>query len=229
METPRASGLVVAAGSSHRMGFDKITARFAGRPLLARSLAAFEDCAVIGPCALVCAEDRVAEFRTLAAPFKKFRAVVPGGAERSDSVLRGLAALEEFSPDLVAVHDAARPLVTPPLIAAVVDAAAQWGAAAAAAPVSDSIHRAGPGGRLEEPVPRARLWAMETPQVAGFADLRLAITSAKAAGQPLTDEVAALIACGIFPHPVPHPGLNFKITYPRDLTLAEAVLATTPR
>ncbi len=229
MKIPQASGLIVAAGSSRRMGFDKIVAPLAGRTVLAWSLAAFQDCPEIGPCALVCAVDRISEFQAVAAPFKKFRAVVAGGPERSDSVLNGLAALEEFSPNLVAVHDAARPLATPALISAVVSAAAQWGAAAAATPVSDSIHRADAGGRLEETVSRTRLWAMETPQAAGFADLRRAIVSEKSASRVLTDEVAALIAAEILPHPVSHPGLNFKITYPRDLVLAEAVLTSATR
>jgi 2-C-methyl-D-erythritol 4-phosphate cytidylyltransferase len=217
----RVSGLIVAAGASRRMGFDKITAPLAGRPLLVWSLAAFEACGAIGQSVLVCPESRIDEFSALAEPFAKFRLVVPGGAERAESVLNGLSALEAFSPDLVAVHDAARPLVTPSLISAVVAAAAEYDAAVAAEPVSDTLHRAGAGGFLAETVSRDHLWAMQTPQVAGYSVLRRAIE----AGRTLTDEISALILAGIRPKPVFHDGLNFKVTFPRDIALAEAVLA----
>ncbi|MEI6072020.1 MAG: IspD/TarI family cytidylyltransferase [Verrucomicrobiae bacterium] len=220
-----ASGLIVAAGASRRMGFDKITALLSGRPLLAWSLAAFEACEEIGPSVLVCPESRREEFAKIAAPFPKFRRVVSGGTERAESVLNGLSALEEFSPVLVAVHDAARPLVTPALISAVVAAASESGASAAAVPVSDSLHRAGPGGHLSETVSRDHLWAMQTPQAAGYSVLRDAIQSERSAGRALTDEVSALIRAGLRPHPVGDGGLNFKVTYPRDIALAEAVLA----
>ena len=217
----RVSGLVVAAGSSRRMGFDKIMAPLGGRPLLAWSLAAFGSCAHIGPCALVCPESRLDEFGAVAAAFPKFCRVVPGGAERAESVLNGLLALEAFAPTLVAVHDAARPLVTPSLISAVVAAASESGSAAAAEPVADTLHRSGPGGLLAETVSRDCLWAMQTPQVAGYSELLLAIKS----GEALTDEISAMIRAGHRPKPVSHGGQNFKVTFPRDIALAEAALA----
>ncbi|MCX6969131.1 MAG: 2-C-methyl-D-erythritol 4-phosphate cytidylyltransferase [Verrucomicrobia bacterium] len=227
----RASGLIVAAGASRRMGFDKITAPLAGRPLVAWSLAAFEACDDIGPCVLVCAESRVAEFTALAAPYKKFQTVVPGGSERAQSVLNGLRALGPQGPALVAVHDAARPLVTPAMISRVVAAAAEWGAAVAAEPVSDSLHRAAGADHLVETVSRNNLWAMQTPQVAGLSALREALETARSSGRDITDEISALIQAGFRPRVVPHGGFNFKITFPRDLLLAEAVVNSpdTPR
>lgn len=206
------------------MGFDKITAPLAGRPLVGWSLAAFEACDAIGACVLVCAESRLAEFEALAAPYKKFRAVVAGGAERPDSVVNGLAALEECSPGLVAVHDAARPLVTPAILSLVVAAAEKWGAAVAAEPVADSLHRAAADGHLVETVSRQGLWAMQTPQVAGLAALRASLDAARAAGETVTDEVAALIRSGTHPQAVFHGQPNFKVTFPRDIPIAEAVL-----
>ncbi len=220
----RASGLIVAAGASRRMGFDKTTAPLAGRPLVAWSMAAFEACDDIGVCALVCAESRLEEFVTLAAPYKKFQLIVPGGTERMDSVMNGLQALEVRGPALVAVHDAARPLVTPALISRVVASAAEWGAAVAAEPVSDSLHRAAGAGHLVETVSRESLWSMQTPQVAGLTALREALESAKASGRAVTDEISALIQAGARPRAVFHGGLNFKVTFPRDLSLAEAVM-----
>jgi len=224
IQSIRASGLIVAAGSSRRMGFDKATALLSGQPLVTWSLAAFEACEDIGPCALVCAESRLEEFTAIAAPYKKFRCIVPGGAERSDSVRNGLMALAPWSPTLVAVHDAARPLVTGELISQIVSAAAEAGAAVAAEPVGDSLHRASTGGRLVESVPRDGLWAMQTPQVAALATLLDAIEAARANGVPLTDEVAALIQAGLQPKAVFHGRLNLKVTFPRDLALAQAVL-----
>ena len=226
IQTVRASGLVVAAGGSRRMGFDKITAPLAGRPLVTWSLAAFEACDDIGACVLVCAESRLAEFAALAAPYKKFQLIVPGGSERADSVRNGLQALESRSPALVAVHDAARPLVTPKMITQVVAAAAECGAAVAAEPVSDSLHRAAGAGHLVETISREGLWAMQTPQVAGFTALRDALETARVAGREVTDEISALILGGLLPKAVFHGGLNFKVTFPRDLALAEAVLGS---
>lgn len=220
----RASGLIVAAGASRRMGFDKTTAPLAGRPLVAWSMAAFEACDDVGVCALVCAESRLEEFVALAAPYKKFQLIVPGGSERMDSVMNGLQALESRGPALVAVHDAARPLVTPSLISQVIASASEWGAAVAAEPVSDSLHRAAGAGHLVETVSRESLWAMQTPQVAGLTVLREALEAAKTSGKPVTDEISALIQAGARPRAVFHGNLNFKVTFPRDLALAEAVV-----
>ena len=222
----RASGLIVAAGASRRMGFDKVTASLAGRPLVEWAMAAFEACEDIGSCALVCAESRLEEFATIAAPFKKFSIIVPGGAERADSVLSGLQALEPRGPALVAVHDAARPLVTPALISQVIAAAAECGSAVAAEPVSASIHRAAGAGHLVETISRDGLWAAQTPQVAELTVLENALRSSVSDEKKITDEISALIQSGLRPRAVFHGNLNFKVTFPRDLGLAEAVLRT---
>jgi 2-C-methyl-D-erythritol 4-phosphate cytidylyltransferase len=211
------AAILVAAGSSARMGFDKLTAPLCGRSVLEWSLRAFQECPAIDRAVLVCAPQRIAEFTELAAAFPKFRDIVAGGAERSASVLHGLQALASNPPDFVAVHDAARPLVTPALIEKVLAAAETHRAASAAHPVTDSLHRADAAGALTETIPRANLFAMETPQVARH-DLLLAALEAHHAGA--TDEVSALIANGIHPVPVLHGEPNFKITFPSDLALA---------
>jgi 2-C-methyl-D-erythritol 4-phosphate cytidylyltransferase len=180
-------------------------------------LRAFQDCPAIDRAVLVCAPQRIAEFTELAAAFSKFRDIVAGGAERSASVLHGLQALASNPPDFVAVHDAARPLVTPALIQKVLAAAETHRAASAAHPMTDSLHRADADGALAETIPRANLFAMQTPQAARH-DLLLAALEAHHAGA--TDEVSALIANGIHPVPVVHGKPNFKITFPSDLELA---------
>jgi len=220
--THTAAGLVVAAGSSSRMGFDKMTAPLQGRPVVEWSLRAFQQCSEITHGVLVCAPDRIAEFQKLAAPYPKFQHIVAGGSERSASVLNGLSALAPFAPGYVAVHDAARPLVTPALITHILAAARIHQAASAAQRVSDTLHRGDAQGVLLETVPREGMFAMQTPQAAGF-DILLAALQAHLAGS--TDEVSALIASGIHPVVILNDQPNFKITYPQDLALAEALLA----
>ena len=220
--THTAAGLVVAAGSSSRMGFDKMTAPLQGRPVVEWSLRAFQQCSEITHGVLVCAPDRIAEFQKLAAPYPKFQHIVAGGSERSASVLNGLRALAPFAPGYVAVHDAARPLVTPALITHILAAARIHQAASAAQRVSDTLHRGDAQGVLLETVPREGMFAMQTPQAAGF-DILLAALQAHQAGS--TDEVSALIASGIHPVAILNDQPNFKITYPQDLALAEALLA----
>jgi 2-C-methyl-D-erythritol 4-phosphate cytidylyltransferase len=216
--------VIVAAGSSARMGFDKITAPLAGMPVLAWSLHAMQTCPEIDKIVLVCASSCIAELSEIAAGYSKMDSIVPGGEERSASVLNGLLALQAAPNDIVAVHDAARPLVTPGIVSKTIAAAIQHGAASAAQPVSDSIHRSDSGGCLYETVSRAHLFAMQTPQAARF-DLLISALKAHHAGA--TDEVSALIAAGIRPVPVLHGDANFKITYPQDLALAEKMLLST--
>jgi 2-C-methyl-D-erythritol 4-phosphate cytidylyltransferase len=221
--THTAAGLVVAAGSSSRMGFDKMTAPLQGRPVVEWSLRAFQQCSEITHGVLVCAPDRIAEFQKLAASYPKFQHIVAGGSERSASVLNGLRALAPFAPGYVAVHDAARPLVTPALITHILAAARIHQAASAAQRVSDTLHRGDAQGVLLETVPREGMFAMQTPQAAGF-DILLAALQAHQAGS--TDEVSALIASGIHPVAILNDQPNFKITYSQDLRLAEALMAT---
>ena len=220
--THTAAGLIVAAGSSTRMGFDKMTAPLHGRPVAEWSLRAFQQCSEITHGVLVCAPDRISEFQKLAAPYPKFQHIVAGGSERSASVLNGLRALASSAPNFVAVHDAARPLVTPALITQILEAARIHQAASAAQRVSDTLHRGDAQGVLLETMPREGVFAMQTPQAAGF-DILLAALEAHQAGS--TDEVSALIAYGIHPVAILNDQPNFKITYPQDLALAEALLA----
>ena len=217
----KAAAIVVAAGSSTRMGFDKLTAPLAGRPLVCWSLQAIQDCPEISRAVLVCAPERIEEFTAIVRAFPKFSRVVTGGAERSASVLNGLLAHSENPPDFVAVHDAARPLATPALFTQILASAQNLGAASAAHPVADSLHRARPNGLLQQTLPRQNLFAMETPQAARFTDLLAAI---RAHGSGATDEVGALIAAGIHPFPVVHGAPNFKITHSADLPVAEEIL-----
>jgi 2-C-methyl-D-erythritol 4-phosphate cytidylyltransferase len=154
--------------------------------------------------------------------------VVDGGATRAESVANALAAV---GTELVAVHDAARPLVTPALIEGVVATlAADPGAdgAIAAAPVADTIKQAAEEGApraVESTVDRGRLWAAQTPQVFRTEVLRRALAGYPAEAPPATDEAMLVEATGgrVLIHPA--PAENLKVTTPLDLKLAELLLS----
>ena len=222
----RLSVVLVAAGGSRRMGFDKLTADLAGCPVAAWAAAAFEDCAEVGEIVVVTAAGREDEFRVLLAGRSKVRAIVPGGAERHRSVWAGLRATDPTA-EFVAVHDAARPLATPALVTRCLARARAVGAAAAASPVADTLKRVDPAtGLVAGGVDRTDLWAMGTPQVFRADLLRRACEHVLATGETVTDEVSAVERLGA-PVALVDTGEdpNFKITYPRDLALARLVLA----
>jgi 2-C-methyl-D-erythritol 4-phosphate cytidylyltransferase len=224
MSSSTLSAVIVAAGSSRRMGFDKLTASLLGRPLVAHSLAAFDACADVGSIVLVCAGERMGEFEKMAAPFAKVREVVPGGKERVDSVLAGVSALDDAAPAFVAVHDGARPLITPSAISACYAAARETGAAVSAEPVTDTLHRTDAAGLALETVSREHLWRMQTPQIVETAPLKALLLAARDAGAAVTDEISLLLRAGRKARVVENPDWNFKVTYPRDLALAEMLL-----
>jgi 2-C-methyl-D-erythritol 4-phosphate cytidylyltransferase len=134
----------------------------------------------------------------------------------------GLAALPP-EVQLVAVHDAARPLVRPADVGRVVLAARACGAALLAVPVADTIHRAADGWLRETP-PRAECFAAQTPQVFRADWLREALAKAEAAGVRATDDASLVAALGVAVRVVPGDPANLKITRAADLALAEAEL-----
>jgi len=200
------------------MGFDKLMAPLRGVSVLARSLGAFQDTACVDRIVLVCAASRVEEFQALADSFSKLISVVPGGRERKDSVTQGL--LQLAGDGFVAVHDAARPLVTPAMITRCFAAAQGRGAAACGEPATDSMHRVDEHSVATATVPRENLWRMQTPQMARR-DILLAALNQSGS---FTDEVSALVAAGQKVEIVSAGRRNFKITFPGDLLLAEAIL-----
>ncbi|MEI8233078.1 MAG: 2-C-methyl-D-erythritol 4-phosphate cytidylyltransferase [Verrucomicrobiota bacterium] len=218
--------IMVAAGSSRRMGFDKLTADLAGKPVAVHSLLAFEACASVERIVLVTREERVAEFEALGREHgvSKLESVVPGGAERHLSVWNGLQAARAKESDFVAVHDAARPLVTPAVIEACLQTARHHGASACAAPVSDTLKRATVDGAVTGSVERDHLWAMQTPQIFLVELLERAYRQILRRGEVVTDEVSALQALGISVMLTRVDAPNFKITLPGDLDLARLIL-----
>lgn len=213
--------VIVAAGSSRRAGFDKLAALLDGVPVLRRSVDAFVE-AGAAAVVVVCPPSRWEETGLASAAFPIPVLRVDGGAERQDSVAAGLAALPGET-RMVAVHDGARPLVTPAGIRSCLEAAEDTGAAACAHPVVDTLKRADARGySLPEPVSREHLWGMETPQIFNLALLQRAYAHVTEQGLVVTDEVSAVESVGVSTRLV-QVGANLKITLPGDLELAELI------
>jgi 2-C-methyl-D-erythritol 4-phosphate cytidylyltransferase len=209
------------------MGFDKLFAELHGRPVLLWAVASFERCPAITEIVVVLQEKVQAEAESIfeAAGCKKVIRLVSGGSMRHLSVAKGLAETSSTA-DFLAIHDAARPLVQVQEIEAVVQAARQVGAAALAAPVVETLKLADENLRVCGSVDRTRLWAMQTPQVFRRDWLEHAYKRLLEQGGSVTDEVSAVQAIG---HPVQlvqGDACNLKITYPRDLLLAEQLVVS---
>jgi 2-C-methyl-D-erythritol 4-phosphate cytidylyltransferase len=219
------TAIIVAAGSSQRMGFDKLFATMAGKPMIAHSLHAFERASSVNEMIVVAREDRHDEIRNISRTgnFKKVRSITVGGERRQDSVRAGLNRLNSGA-KYVAVHDAARPLITPQQIERVFEQCQICGAATLAEPISDTLKRADMELVVTGSVDRHRLYAMQTPQVFERALIEEAYRAADMENLSLTDEVSAVERFGRKVVLVPNDDFNFKITYPRDLLLGEFVL-----
>jgi len=193
----------------------------AGRPMVEWSIAALRAAAGVRSIVVACPPGHVHELGG------HDLGVVEGGATRSQSVAN---ALEAVGTELVAIHDAARPLVTPELVEGVVATLAADSEAAgaiAATPVSDTIKRA--NGVVEETLDRNGLWAAQTPQVFRTDALRAALAGDPEAITAATDEAMLVEAAGGRVLVYPAPPENLKVTTPLDLRLAELLLEERPR
>jgi 2-C-methyl-D-erythritol 4-phosphate cytidylyltransferase len=219
------SAIIVAAGSSQRMGFDKLLALLGDKPVLVHTLDAFERAGCVDEIILVARPERVSELQELVrqSKFKKVRSVVAGGTNRQDSVRAGLERLHAEA-RYVAVHDAARPLVMPEQIERVFALARQHGAAALAEPITDTLKRADEKRFVTGGVAREGLYAMQTPQIFSRDLLVDAYAGVTAKNLSITDEVSAVEHFGAKVLLVPNEEFNVKITYPRDLLLAQSAL-----
>ena len=219
------SAIIVAAGSSRRMGFDKLSAQLFGKPVLRRSIGAFDDCDAIDEIIIVASDAA----RELVQPwieaeeFHKPVLLTAGGAERHLSVSEGLRRISAAS-EIVAVHDGARPLITPGQIARCIEKARELKAVACARPVTETLKRADARGAITGSIEREHAWVMETPQVFDRALLCGAYERVLRDGLLVTDEVSAVQHLGAEVFVVENPEPNLKITHPADLALAERIL-----
>ena len=221
------SAIIVAAGSSRRMGFDKLFTPLAGKPVLWHSLNAFSQCKQVNELLVVVREEQMDAVEKLVAAERltKVTKVITGGAERHISVWNGLQAVESRGCEYVAIHDGARPLTTPKLIGACLELAVAHGAACCASQVPDTMKRATVDLMVSESVERTGLWAMQTPQIFSSGLILQAYAALMAKHEMVTDEVSAVQKLGKKIALLKNDDWNFKITYPHDIELAEHVLA----
>lgn len=219
---PTAAAVIVGGGSGTRFGGDKLTEVLAGKPLIAHTLAAFEASGGISSIVLVVPAGREEEFRVIArdAGITKMSGVITGGGHRHESVQNGLKALSPGI-DFAAIHDAARPLITPELITRALETAFRDGASAVAAPVTDTLHRIDHSGHAAGMVERSSLRAMQTPQIFRVHEIMELFDAVE--GIP-TDEVSVAMAAGKKVFLVEHSEPNLKVTWPQDVVMAEALL-----
>ena len=211
---PDTTAILVAAGASRRMGFDKLSYRLPdGRTVLETSCAALAAHPAVRQVVLVAGANRP-ECERIAAACPKPCCVVDGGETRADSVRNGLAAAEGA---LVAIHDAARPFVSRAVITAALEAAARTGAAAPAVPVKDTI-KVAQGGRVVSTPDRAMLYAVQTPQCFSREKYRqaLACVTGEQARQ-VTDDCSLFELAGMPVELTAGDYGNYKITTPDDL------------
>lgn len=222
----KVTALIVAAGRGSRFGgpLPKQYALLEGEPVLRRTIAAFQATPSVGRILVVIGSGDDARYeaatRGLGLP-----APVPGGTSRQQSVRHGLEALAAAAPDLVAIHDAARPFVRPADIEACLSAASADGidGAILGIPLADTLKRVGVGQTITETVPRSDLWRAQTPQVFRFAPLlaahRAAASLAADEATALTDDAAVAERAGLKLVMVAGSEDNRKITTTADLAL----------
>ena len=215
------TAVIVAAGRAARMnGIDKTMTQLGGVPMILRTVRAVAASRKISEILVVTRKDLMAQVTDVCRGETKFSRAIPGGSTRAESVLQGLRAVRT---EFVAIHDGARPFVTPEIIDAAVEGAVKWGAAAPAVPVKDTI-KVAKDRRIIETPDRSTLFAVQTPQVFCRETILAALERAMEKGIPLTDDCSAAEAAGIPVYLTDGSNENIKITTPVDLAFCEAIL-----
>ncbi len=221
----RTFAIVVAAGSGERVGGrPKQYRALSGEPVLRRSLRLFAAHRAIEAVQPVIHRDHAAEFHAAVAELPKCLPPVEGGANRQRSVLAGLEALSSRSPEIVLIHDAARPLATPALVDRAIAAASATGAAIPVLPVTDTIKRVDRAGLVTATLDRNELRTVQTPQAFAFAPLLEAHRRAAAGGrEDFSDDAALMEWAGIAVATFEGETENLKLTQPEDFARAQAL------
>lgn len=217
--------VVVAAGSSTRMGEDKLLLEVDGKSVMARSLEALEASSAVDEIILVTRADRLEEMAVIAqsAGVKKLSKIVIGGDTRTQSALAGVSEANKDA-KVICIHDAARPFVTHEIIAECVHQAVLYYAACPVIPVKDTIRVGEKGVAVLTPA-REDTFAVQTPQAFNADIIKAALTAAVRDGRSYTDDCAAVEAMGVKVRLTPGSEDNIKITTPLDIPLAESIAA----
>ncbi len=223
-ERPYCAAVVVAAGSGTRMGADKLFMQLGGCTVIERTLAALDESEWIDEIVVATQSEKITTIAALARErgIRKLKCVVEGGADRPASAWAGVRECSERA-ELIAIHDAARPLVTEEIIERAVRAAAERGAAAPAIHVKDTVRQAR-GGRVLRTLERDELYLMQTPQVFRAELIRAALGDAARLGISLTDDCAAVMLMDAEVFLVEGSEENLKLTTPADIYAASAII-----
>ncbi len=222
---PHCSAVIVAAGSSQRMGSDKLMMKLGEIPVLARTLMAFQSSPLVDEIVVVTRLDKLQEIADLCKEYgiNKVSRVIAGGKTRTESALAGVSEVSS-SAKLIAIHDGARPLVTADVILRTVYAAAEHMAAAPAVPSVDTLKAVDAEGCIIGTVDRETTLRIQTPQIFRAELIKGALTKAVEKGMTLTDDCAAAEMMGVRTKTVLGDEDNIKITTPRDMLFAAEIL-----
>jgi 2-C-methyl-D-erythritol 4-phosphate cytidylyltransferase len=219
------SAVVVAAGRSQRMGFDKLLTPLAGQPLLLHTLQRIQRSPLIREIVLVVRPEAQEQIELLIAPLQAKGPIrlAHGGQERQDSVRNGLAAvLPEV--EYVLIQDAARPFISAELVEKVFAAAQRTGAAVCGSPASDTMKDVDEEGLVNHTVDRSGVWTVQTPQIFRKDLLTEAYDAVAKDNVLVTDDTAAVERLGKPVRVVLTHQVNVKVTTPADWKLAETFL-----
>lgn len=219
------TAIIVAAGDSTRMGYklSKQLIPLCGRPAIEYTLRAFQNCDMIDEIDIVTRPQDINDVAQIAFQFKKVMGIISGGADRAESVRKGIRNTSKRTTHYV-IHDGARVMITPDEICRVLNVAFETGAATLGTPVIDTIKVAGENGDILSTPDRSTLWAVQTPQVFER-DLYLrAIDYAVDHDLSVTDDCSLVEALGVPVRIVRGEYTNIKLTTPSDVVIAEALL-----
>ena len=220
-----ASVIIVAAGSSSRMnGIDKQFLTINSKPVLLKSMLAFENCKAINEIIVVSREDNFDKIKSFADNFNitKFKTVISGGETRQQSVFNGINHISEEC-DIIAIHDGARPLILKSDIEKVIKDANKYGGATLGVPVKDTIKVIDSNGFIKSTPERSKLYITQTPQ-AFKKDIYLkGIEISKKYKTDFTDDCQLVEAIGIKVFMTIGNYKNIKITTEEDIIIAESL------
>ena len=224
-KVPSCSAVIVAAGSSQRMGSDKLMAPLGDMPVLAVTLTAFENSPLVNEIVVVTRNDRLSEIADLCKKYgiKKATKVVSGGATRAQSALAGVSAVSSKA-GLIAIHDGARPFISQELIERTVYAADVYKAAAPGVKSVDTLKALDSSGYICGTIDREQIVRIQTPQIFHADLIKGALTKAVTDNLPITDDSSAIEMMGVKCFVVDGDECNIKLTSPSDMVLAAAIL-----
>lgn len=221
--------IIPAGGSGSRMGgVYKPLEKLCSKEMLAYSLEVFEKCHEVAAVVISAREDKTESIRLLCQKhgFKKVKEVVTGGIDRQSSVKNAFNSkvFEDEKIKYVAIHDAARPLLTAKDAQKVFEAAREKGCAVCAARVRDTLMKTDENAIVKSVVDREEMWQIQTPQVFEKSLYKASLEKAEKEGFAATDDSSLLLNAGYEVYLCRTPSHNFKITYEEDVLLAQALI-----